>query len=557
MPSEVIMRCVIGIDFGTLSARAILVDVAGGVILGESVFRYPHGVIDRQMLDGEKLPPAWALQHPEDYLAALENTVKGVLHLTGVDPGVVIGISVDFTCCTLIPVDDRLTPLCLLQEFEHNKHAYPKLWKHHAAQKYADQLSRIARQREEAFLNRYCGYISPEWAIPKMMELYDQATEVCRSAAWYMEAGDWITFLMTGNLIHSSSYATYKSAWSVEENYPSDDFFEALSPGFSKEVKKHTGLQVQMIGTKAGELTERYADILGLKPGTAVGVPSGDAYAAVLGESVVEEGELIIVIGTSSCDAVFTKEKRRIYGIDCVLKDAIIPGLYAYEAGQFGTGDTLDWAVNYLAPYEYYNEAKEKGLSLHQLLSAKAEVLKPGESGLLALDWFNGNRSVLRNASLSGAVIGLNMTTKPEEIYRSLIEATAFGQQTIINAFVDAGIKINRIILSGGVARKNRFLDQVYADVFGRDVVVSNNPQASALGSAMYAAVAAGPERGGCRDVFEAAEKMRCKDRVMVTPNENNHLTYRKLYEYYRTIHDYFGVEDDLMRKLRALKAGQ
>lgn len=545
------MRCVIGVDFGTLSARAILVDVSCGRILAEHVFQYPHGVISRQLPCGEELPESWALQMPEDYLAALENTVRGVLTCSAVTAEDIIGVSIDFTCCTLIPVDDCLIPICRKPGFERNKHAYPKLWKHHATKKYADHLSSVAEQREEAFLNRYCGYISPEWAVPKIMEIYCESREVCSATSWYLEAGDWITSLLIGDLVHSSSYATYKSLWSVDEGYPTDEFFESLVPGLSREIRKHTALPVKMIGTQAGELTEQYAKLLGLRPGIAVGVPSGDAYAAVLGESIVEEGELIIVVGTSSCDALLSRVDRRIEGIDCVLKDAIVPGFYAFEAGQFGTGDTFDWFIHNCVPYEYREEAEEKGVSVHQLLSEKTAFLSHNKQNLLALDWFNGNRSVLRNASLSGAVVGLNLATKPEDIYRALIEATAFGQKIIMEAFVRAGLDINKIILSGGVARKNMFLDQVYANVFDREVTVSKNRQASALGSAMYAAVAAGIKNGGYDSVFDAADKMRCKDRVIIKPDAGESIRYQNLYTMYRYLHDYFGKKTDLMLKLK------
>ena len=550
------MYCTIGIDFGTLSARAIVVNTRDGAVLGEKVCEYPHGVMDSQLTCGVSLPPDWALQDPTDYLLTLEKTVKGALKEAGIQSDEVVGLSVDFTCCTLLPVDESLTPLCLHDAFKRNKHAYPKLWKHHAALRQAERISALAEARGEAFLGQYCGYISPEWAVPKILEIYEQAPEVCARAAWYLEAGDWITALLTGTLAHSSSFAAYKSLWNAESAFPHDAFFEALAPGFAAEVKKHTGVPVRPIGTKAGTLSNQYAALLGLREGISVGVPVGDAYATVIGNAVLKAGEMVIVLGTSACDILLAEERHTVAGIDSVIRGAIAPGLYAYEAGQFGAGDTLGWFVNTMVPREYVNEAAQKGEGVHELLTEKAARLAPGESGLIALEWFNGNRSILRNSALSGAVLGLTLTTRPEEIYRALIEATAFGQRMILDSFARSGLPVERIVLSGGIARKNRLLDQIYADVLGRVVFVSDNTQAGALGAAMYAAVAAGSAAGGWDSIAEACGQMACAPGRRIDPDARNRAAYEELFSRYRELHDYFGRSSRLMEALKAQRTG-
>ncbi len=545
------MRCTLGIDFGTLSARAIIVDTDNGYILGEFVSDYRNRVISKILPWGEKLPPGWALQNPSDYLAALEESVKGAIVCAGVSGNDIIGISLDFTCSTILPVNSDLVPICMLEGFQNNKHAYVKLWKHHAAQAQADRINRIGKQRGESFLERYCGYNSPEWAIPKILEVYEQAPEVSQRTSFYLEAGDWITSLLIGKPVHSSSFAAYKSMWDAYEGYPTDSFFEALSPGFSKEVLKHTALPVSKVGEKAGDLTAEYADILGLNEGIAVGVPAGDAFASVIGSCVLHPGEMSIVFGTSACDFLLADHVSPVQGIDTIIKDAIVPGLYAYEAGQSGSGDVLDWFVTNMVPGIYYDEAFQKETNIHQILTEKASRLKTGENGLVALEWINGNRSILKNVSLSGTFVGLNLNTRAEEMYRALLEADAFGQKIIIDTMKKADLPVNRIVLSGGIARKNLLFDQILADVLGCELFVSYNRQSSALGSAMYAYAAAGETVGGCDNIFFAAEKLKCPSGITIYPTEGDSIIYQDLFSYYCELHDYYGKKSNIMPELR------
>ena len=547
------MSCTLGVDFGTLSARAIVVDTRNGNILGEQVFEYPHGVITEKLPGGHELPDAWALQNPADYLEALKITIRGAVDAAKADPSAICGLGIDFTCCTLLPVDAALSPLCFRQSFCRNGHAYPKLWKHHAAQPFADYISKVARQRNEKFLTHYCGYISPEWAVPKILEIYCNAPEISAQATYYMEAGDWLVSVLTGELIHSSSFAAYKSLWNSVSGYPSNEFFETLAPGFSSEIKKHTAIPVRVVGTRAGRLNKKYAELLGLCPDIPVAVPSGDAYAAIIGSCVLNAGDMVLVLGTSACNILLSNSERDIQGIDSVLKDAIVPGLYAYEAGQFGTGDALDWFVKHIVP-EHFSPPAANTSEVHRLLSERAAALSPGESGLLALEWFNGNRSILKNASLSGAIIGLRMSTKPEEIYRSIIEASAFGQKVIFDALESGGLPIKSVTLCGGIARKNAFLTQLYSDVLGRELYVNNSTQSSALGAAIYASVAAGSDCGGYDLLTDACNHMKNRDGKWYYPDAQNHKWFERVYALYRDVHDYFGSTNDLMAELRILK---
>jgi L-ribulokinase len=549
----------LGVDFGTQSGRAVLVEVDTGNIVAMAVKDYTHGVMDEYLPDGRtRLPHDWALQHPEDYIKVLEETITAVLNESGIESKEVIGMAIDFTACTIIPIDKDGVPLCFKEEFKNNPHSYVKLWKHHAAQPHANKLNEIAAKRGEKFLDRYGGKISSEWLVPKIMQILDEAPEIYDAADRFIEAADWISLTLTGNECRNSCTAGYKALWSKREGYPSKEFFKALDPRLENLVDEKLSRDIYPQGAKAGELTEKIAKRIGLVPGTAVAVSNVDAHVAVPAVGIVEPGKMLMIMGTSTCHMVLDTEEKIVPGMCGVVEDGIIPGFMGYEAGQSCVGDHFEWFINNCVPETYIVEAREKGVNIHKLLREKAMKFKPGESGLVALDWWNGNRSVLVDADLTGLIIGCTLATKPEEIYRALIEATAFGTNMIIESFEESGVTINELYACGGIAEKDEFMMQIYADVTNREIRISASPQAVALGSAMFGAVAAGKEKGGYNTIFDAAKYMAKVKEEYYKPNPENVKVYKKLYDEYKLLHDYFGRgENDVMKRLKKIKAEQ
>ncbi|HEY65472.1 MAG TPA: ribulokinase [Caldilineae bacterium] len=550
-------KYVIGIDFGTESGRALLVDVANGSEIAEAVHPYANGVIDEKLPGTDiRLEPDWALQDPNDYIEVLKNAVPAVLKESGVDPEDVIGLGIDFTACTMLPTKADGTPLCFLPEWRNHPHAWVKLWKHHAAQPEANKLNEIARELGYKFLDRYGGKISSEWFFPKAWQILDEAPEVYEAADRLIEGADWIVWQLTGVEKRNLCTAGYKAIWSKREGFPPNEFFKALDPRMEHIVDEKMSRTIYPLGAKAGGLTEQAAQWTGLKPGTAVAVGNVDAHVSVPAATVTEPGRMVIIMGTSNCHMVLGTEEKMVPGMCGVVEDGIIPGYFGFEAGQSCVGDHFAWFVENCVPAAYEEEAKARGLNIHQLLEEKAARLKPGESGLLALDWWNGNRSVLVDAELTGLLIGATLATKPEEIYRALIEATAYGTRVIIETFEEYGVAVEEIVATGGLPNRNKLLMQIYADVTGRTIHVAATNQAGALGSAMHGAVAAGKEAGGYESIAEAAKHMaRLRDEVY-RPIPEHKAIYDRLYAEYLTLHDYFGRgTNDVMKRLKALRA--
>lgn len=549
----------LGIDFGTLSARAVLVEVETGKEIASKVHEYSNGVIDEYLpSSGEKLPPDWALQDPRDHLTALEKTVPAVLKDAEVDSEDVVGIGIDFTACTMMPIDRDGAPLCFDPKWGDNPHAWVKLWKHHAAQPEANKINEVAEKRGEKFLQRYGGKISSEWFFSKALQILDEAPEVYDAAHRLIEGGDWIVLQLTGVETRNACTAGYKAMWEKASGFPSNDYFKALDPRFERVVDEKMSRDISPIGAKAGELTEEMAAKLGLKPGTAVAVANVDAHVAVPAATVTKEGVIVMIMGTSTCHMVLGRKPKIVEGMCGYVEDGILPGFFGFEAGQSCVGDHFAWFIENCLPASYVKDAQERHISIHDLLAEKASKLKPGQSGLLALDWWNGNRSVLVDADLTGLLIGMTLNTKPEEIYRALIEATAFGTNIIIEAFQSNGVAVDEIVACGGLPEKNEMLMQIYADVTNREFKIAESAQTCALGSAMWGAVAAGKSRGGYDDIKDAADKMaRVKDKTY-KPNREAHAVYAKLYYEYKQLHDYFGRGgNDVMKRLKAIKEEQ
>jgi len=546
----------LGIDFGTLSGRTVLLDVSDGREVATSVYEYANGVIDDRLPEtNEKLPPDWALQDPADYLRTLEATVPAVLKEGKVPPDDVIGIGIDFTACTMMPIDKAGEPLCFDPKWRANPHSWVKLWKHHAAQPEANRINEVARERGEPWLGRYGGKISSEWFFSKTLQILDEAPEVYDAADRLIEAADWIVLQMTGNERRNACTAGYKAIWSKREGYPSKDYFRALHPRLENVVDEKLSRDIYPIGAKAGELLPEMARRMGLRPGTAVAVANVDAHVAVPAATVTEPGKMVMIMGTSICHMVLGREPKIVEGMCGYVEDGIIPGLFGFEAGQSCVGDHFAWFVGNCVPAGYAGEAKQRGVSVHELLSEKAGKLKPGESGLVALDWWNGNRSILVDVDLTGVMVGMTLATKPEEMYRALIEATAYGTNVIIDAFQSNGVDVNELYACGGLPDRNPMLMQVYADVTGREMKIAASSQTPALGSAMFGAVAAGKTAGGYDSIFDAAKKMaRVKD-IVYRPIAKNHEVYKKLFAEYKLLHDYFGRgANDVMKRLKGMR---
>lgn len=546
----------IGVDFGTQSGRAVLVEVDTGKEVASAVREYRDGVID-EYLPGTniKLEDDWALQNPEDYIDVLVTAVSKVIKESGVNTENVIGLGIDFTACTMLPLKKDGTALCQMEEFKNNPHAWVKLWKHHAAQPEANKLNEIARERGEDFLKRYGGKISSEWLIPKIWQILDEAPEIYEAADRFLEATDWVTMQLTGVEVRNSCTAGYKGIWHKQKGYPGNVFFKALDWRMENLVDEKLSRDIAPIGSKAGELTEVMAARIGLKAGIAISVGNVDAHVAMPAVGVVEPAKMLMIMGTSICHVLLGTEEKMVDGMCGVVEDGIIPGFYGYEAGQSAVGDIFEWFVDNCVSENYMEEVKSKGINIHQLLEEKASKLKPGESGLVALDWWNGNRSVLVDADLTGVLLGATLLTKPEEIYRALIEATAFGTNMIIETFNNAGVPVEEVYVCGGLPEKNKMLMQIYSDVTNKEIRISASKQTPALGSAMFGAVAAGKAKGGYDSIFDAAKKMaHLKDEVF-KPIPGNVEVYKKLYSEYKKLHDYFGRgENDVMKRLKDIK---
>jgi len=548
----------VGVDFGTESGRAVLVDVGNGKELATAVYKYSHGVIDKVLpVEGKpvRLEPDWALQDPEDYLRVFKRTVPAVVRAAGVDPADVIGLGIDFTACTMLPVLADGTPLCVLAQFRRNPHAWVKLWKHHAAQPEADRINATARRMGEGWLERYGGKISSEWFFSKTLQILDEAPEVYAAADRLLEAADWVIWQLTGVETRNSCTAGYKAMWSKREGFPGEKYFAALDLRLRRVVDEKMTRKISPIGDCAGELTAEAARWTGLRPGTSVAVANVDAHVSVPAATVTETGRMVAIMGTSTCHMVLGAKERLVPGICGYVEDGIIPGLFGFEAGQSGVGDIFAWFVDNGVPGEYYAAARKAKLDIHQLLESEAAKLKPGESGLLALDWWNGNRSVLVDVDLTGLLLGATLATKPPEVYRALIEATAYGTRKIIESFEQNGVAVNELVTCGGLPEKNRLLMQIYADVTGVELKVTASKQTPALGSAMFGAVAAGVSRGGYASIFDAAKTMTSLKKETFKPIPANQKVYDRLYSEYVTLHDYFGRgTNDVMKRLKTLK---
>ncbi len=544
----------IGLDFGTLSCRGIIAAVADGEQIASAQFVYPHGIMDTALPCGKVLPPGFMLQHPQDYLDALHVILPGLMKSSGIAKEQIIGIGVDFTSCTMLPVKADGTPLCFLPEYEKEPHAWVKLWKHHAAQSQADRITAIAVERGEPFLRRCGGKVSAQNAFPKLMEVLEKAPSVYDAMDLWVEAADWIVWKLTGRLSRSACCLSYKAFYDLRDGFPNEDFFTALSQKFSGMLETKMAGPVAPVAGKAGEITAELAPLLGLSSGTTVSTPMVDGHACFPAAGITGPGAMLGILGTSAAYLMLSPSKEPIPGLCGTVDSGLVPGFWGLEAGLNCMGDHFAWAAENVSPPDYTQEARERNISLHHLLTEKARHLKPGQSGLIALDWWNGNRSLLMDANLSGLLIGMTLATRPEEIYRALLEATAYATRLIVEHFQAHGLPVTEFRFTGGISRKNPLLMQIFADVLKMKVTVLHTEQGSALGSAIYAAAAAGVKYGGYRDVMQAICHMSSPVQQEYRPIFENSCMYDRLYAEYKALHDTFGLHSPMMKRLHLIR---
>ena len=549
-PDGAVEHYVIGIDFGTLSGRAVVVRVSDGAELGTGTHDYPHAVMDTVLAsNGALLPPDWALQVPSDYVEVLKNAVPAAIAASGIDPALVIGVGTDFTASTPLPVIADGTPLNEIAGYENRPHAYVKLWKHHAAQGQADRINELAAARGESWLPRYGGLISSEWEFAKGLQLLEEDPELYERMDHFVEAADWIVWQLTGRYIRNACTAGYKGILQ-DGAYPSREFLAALNPAFAGFADDKVAHEIGQLGASAGTLSKQAAAWTGLPEGIAVAVGNVDAHVTAPAAQAVEPGQMLAIMGTSTCHVMNSDVLTEVPGMCGVVDGGIVSGLYGYEAGQSGVGDIFAWYVKNQVPASYFEAADAAGRSIHEHLTELVKHQPVGGHGLIALDWQSGNRSVLVDHELSGLVLGTTLATRPEEIYRALFEATAFGTRTIVETFAESGVPVTEFIVAGGLLR-NPFLMQVYSDVLRMPISIIASEQGPALGSAIHAAVAA----GAYDTVLEAGKAMGKVDRAVYTPNGEAADSYDLLYAEYTLLHDYFGRGGNaVMHRLKSLK---
>lgn len=540
---------VVGVDYGTLSARALVVRVSDGAEAGTAVSEYPHGVIDRSLTGHGELPPDWALQDPGDYTGALAAAIPAAIRDAGIDPGQVIGIATDFTASTCMPVLADGTPLCQLPGLEARPHAYPKLWKHHAAQPHADRINAIAHERKEPWISRYGGKISSEWQFAKALQLLDEDPELYQRADRWIEAADWIIWQLCGTETRNACTAGYKGIYQ-DGRYPSREYLAALDPRFAGFAQDKLAHPISPLGGCAGRLIPEAAALTGLPEGIAVAVGNVDAHVTVPAAGPIAPGKMVAIMGTSICHMVNGAHLAEVPGMCGVVDGGIVAGLWGYEAGQSAVGDIFAWFARNGVPGEFAEEARRRGVPLQQLLDEEAGSLPAGAHGLVALDWEGGNRSVLVDGHLSGAIVGLTLATTAPEIYRALLESTAFGTRLIIETFRDSGVPVTELVVAGGLVKSAPVM-QIYADVTRCPLSVIGSGQGPALGSAIHAAVAA----GAYPDVPAAAAAMGRIEPDVYRPDPARADVYDELYAEYVQLHDYFGRgANQVMHRLRAIR---
>jgi L-ribulokinase len=553
-------RYALGIDYGTNSCRSLLVDLDDGTEVGSTVFPYPSGELG--ILLDERNPNV-ARQNPQDYLGGLMVVTRGALEqareqVPGFDPAQVVGMGIDTTGSTVIPVNRDGTPLGLVPEFKENLNAMVWLWKDHTAHEEAAEITELGNRIRPQIMAKCGGIYSSEWWWSKILRLKRTDPKVYNAAYSYVEHCDWIPAVLTGNtdplkLKRSVCAAGHKAMFSVEwGGLPDKEFLAELDPHLP-QLRDRLFNEAHTADTKAGDLCAEWAERLGLKEGTAVAVGAFDAHMGAVGAGI-KEGSLAKILGTSTCDLMIARADQSlsdIPGVCGIVKGSVLPGYYGIEAGQSAVGDLFLWIVNHIVPDSYGATVGEKFVNMEKAFAKQ----RPGQSGLMALDWNNGNRTVLVDSRLTGLLIGQTLHTEAHEIYRAYIEATAFGALTIIKRVEEHGVPVHEIINTGGLSIKNESLMQIYADVIGKPMKVSRSEQTCALGAAIFGAVAA-----GAGTISEIQSRVTAVREKSYKPNPENHRLYTELYAIYLKLHDAFGTRNwsgqmhDVMKQLLSIR---
>ena len=525
---------VIGLDYGTNSVRALLVDAHSGAEIAAATWNYAHGtqgvILARD--------PNLARQHPADYLEGAQITIREVLQTArdkapGFAPDQVVGIGVDTTGSTPLPVDQHGEPLAFQAEFEGNNNALAWLWKDHTSINEATQITALAAQMRPEYLAKCGGTYSSEWYFAKVLHCLNVDEKVFDATHRWVECADWIPAMLSGTgaadkmktgVCAAGHKAMFNADWG---GFPDAEFLGELHPKLAK-LRERMPAQAHTIDTPVGGLTQDWADKTGLKAGIPIAVGAFDAHLGGVGAGIAP-GTLVKTLGTSTCDLMVVPGEQileDIPGLCGIVMGSILPGFHGLEAGQSAVGDIFNWFVEYIKA------------GTHQELTQAAGELKAGESGLMALDWNNGNRTILVDQRLTGLLVGQTLYTAPGEIYRALIEATAFGALAIINRLEEYGVKVEKVVNCGGIAEKNAVAMQIYADIIGRPMLVSRSSQTCALGAAIAGSVAAGLYP----DIPSAQQAMTGLKEIIYTPNAREHEIYQRLYAIYRELHDAFGT---------------
>ena len=553
----------LGLDYGTNSCRSLIVDLTDGTELATHVFDYPSGEAGI-LLDPKD--PNVARQNPQDYVDAFVTITEAIRHAreadADFDPQNIVGIGVDTTGSTPMPVDKDGTPLAMLPKFKDNLDAMAWLWKDHTGHAEAADITELAQVMRPQYLAKCGGTYSSEWFWSKVLHCLNVAPEVFDAAHSFVEYCDWIPAVLTGNtkpqsVVRGICAAGHKAMYCAEwGGLPDTEFLAALNPKLA-DLRDRLYDKAVPADQLAGRLSDKWAEKLGLQPGIAVAVGAFDAHMGGVGAGI-REGTLVKILGTSTCDMMVmedTKDLADIPGVCGIVDGSVLPGFYGIEAGQSAVGDIFLWFVNHLVPDSYGATQDEK----FENLAAAAAKQKPGEHGLLALDWNNGNRTILVDVRLSGLLLGQTLHTEAHDIYRALIEATAFGALTIIKRIEEYGVRVTEIVNCGGLAAKNPLLMQIYADVTGRPMKVSRSAQTCALGAAIFGAVTAGEF-----ETVADAQAAVCGVRdTAYEPIPENQAAYAEMYELYRQVHDAFGTADwsgemaNVMKELIAIRERQ
>ena len=544
------VTCSIGLDFGSLSCRGVAVDRYDGTVLCEASYSYPHGVLDNCLPDGTPIPEGFVLQDPQDYLTAMREVL---LKLTDeVEPESIVSLGIDTTASTVIPVDSGFDPMCFREKYRSNPNAWAKMWKHHSIAQ-AELITKALEDSGSDIPRHYGGSVGAEFFLPRVMEVCELDPGLYSETETFMELGDWLTSVLAGKEVRSGSMLTCKAAWTPENGYPDASVFSAAAPRFSDICNKlaYRPGSTPMIawpGQSVGTVCKAAAEKYHLSEKTVLSAPQMDSYAGVVGCGVTEASELHMSMGTSNTFLILSKNDTVVPNICASVRGSIYPGMTTHAAGQSVAGDVLQWFTDNCIPEQYKRRAKSEGMDIHRYLTSLAETLRPGETGLMCLEWFNGSKSVILDPSLSGLILGLSLNTKPEHIYRALIEATAFGARRIIENYEKNAVPVSSVMISGGVSQKNHMLMQIYADIIGKALKVSSCEQAAALGAAAYGAAAAESDR----PITEVVKRMCGGVTKVYYPESQNTEKYNALYKEYLSLNEYFGSGgSNIMKRLK------